>query len=126
MLGRRYVINYLRLDEWIPITGIRQHGCRDIRYPWVFPWVDGWSTDPRVLGCHSLVSELRYTITLGLMGRGLDHCIRYAFHVLCPNMLHDCVLCCVNYIHGKIIGKKKRNTKIRKHNLGGSKKERMG
>ena len=25
--------------------------------------VDGWSTDPRVLGRHSLVSELRYTST---------------------------------------------------------------
>ena len=33
---------------------------------------------------------------------GLDHCIHCAFHVLCPNMLHACVLCVVwNYIHGK-------------------------
>ena len=28
-----------------------------------FPQVDGWSTDPRVLGRHSLVSDLRYTST---------------------------------------------------------------
>ena len=26
-----------------------------------FPQVDSWSIDPRVLGRHSLVSELRYT-----------------------------------------------------------------
>ena len=60
---RALVCNYLRLDEWIPINGIRKRGCRDIRYPQVFRLVDGWSMDPRVLGCHSLVSELRYTIT---------------------------------------------------------------
>ena len=29
------------------------------------PQVDGLSTDTLVLGCHSLVSELRYTNTLG-------------------------------------------------------------
>ena len=28
-----------------------------------FPQVDGWSTDPKFLGRHTLVSELRYTIT---------------------------------------------------------------
>ena len=28
-----------------------------------FPQVDGWLTGPRVLGRHSLVSELRYTNT---------------------------------------------------------------
>ena len=28
-----------------------------------FPQVDDWSTDPWVLGHHSLVSELKYTIT---------------------------------------------------------------
>ena len=27
------------------------------------PWVDGLSTGPPDLGCHSLVSELRFTIT---------------------------------------------------------------
>ena len=58
-----------------------------------FPWVDDWSTDPRVLERHGLVSEHRYAITKGLMGMGLDHCIHCAFHVLCLNMLHDCVLC---------------------------------
>ena len=36
-----------------------------------FPRVDGWSTNPWVLGRHSLVSELRYTSTLGLRGMGL-------------------------------------------------------
>ena len=39
---------------------------------------------------------------------GLDHCIHRAFHVLCPNMLHDCVMCCVNYVHGKKYIEKKR------------------
>ena len=33
------------------------------------------------------------------MGRGLDHCIHCAFHVLFPNMLHDCVLCVVLIIY---------------------------
>ena len=28
-----------------------------------FSQVDGWSTEPRVLGRHSLLSELRYTST---------------------------------------------------------------
>ena len=28
-----------------------------------FSRVDGWSTDPRVLGRHNLVSDLRYTST---------------------------------------------------------------
>ena len=42
------------------------------------------------------------------MGMGLDHCIHCAFHVLCPNTLHDCVLCVVwNYIHGKMYMEKK-------------------
>ena len=26
------------------------------------------------------------------MGMGLDRCIHYAFNVLFPNMVHDCVL----------------------------------
>ena len=29
------------------------------------------------------------------MGMGLDHCIHGAFHVLCLNMLHGCMLCVV-------------------------------
>ena len=37
--------------------------CRVTRHSRVFPRVDGYSTDPRVLGRHSLVSELRYTST---------------------------------------------------------------
>ena len=42
---------------------------------------------------------------------GLDHCIHGAFHVLCPNMLHACVLCVVwNYIHGKMYIEKKNET----------------
>ena len=37
--------------------------CRVTRHSRVFPRVDGLSTDPRVLGRHNLVSELRYTTT---------------------------------------------------------------
>ena len=29
----------------------------------IFPQVDGWSIDPRVLGRHNLVSKLRYMNT---------------------------------------------------------------
>ena len=47
------------------------------------------------------------------MGMGLDHFIHCAFSCLVLNMLHDCVLCelytCIW---------KKRNTRVRKHNLG--------
>ena len=32
------------------------------------PWIKGLSTGPSDLGCHSLVSELRFAITQGLMG----------------------------------------------------------
>ena len=35
--------------------------------------VDGLSTDTPVLGCHSLVSELRYTITCSVLGMGLGY-----------------------------------------------------
>ena len=59
------------------------------------------------------------------MGMGLDHCINYAFHVWC--LICYMIVCCVNNIHGKVyIGKKKRNTRVRKHNLRGSGKERTG
>ena len=44
------VCDYLGLDEWIPINGIRQRGYRDIRYPRIFPRVVGWLMDPRVFG----------------------------------------------------------------------------
>ena len=44
-----------------------------------FLQVDGWSTDPRVLGCHNLVSELRYMNTYGLRGMVLGHDIYGAF-----------------------------------------------
>ena len=39
---------------------------------------------------------------------GLNHCIHCAFHVLCPNMLHACLLCVLwNYKHGKkVYGKR--------------------
>ena len=50
----RYVIcNYLGLDEYIPINGIRQCWYQYIQYPCVFPRVDDWSTDPRILGRHT-------------------------------------------------------------------------
>ena len=37
--------------------------CRVTRHSRVFPRVDGYSTDPRDLGRHNLVSEPRYTNT---------------------------------------------------------------
>ena len=40
---------------------------------------------------------------------GVDHCIHCAFHVLCSNMLHDCVLCCVKDIHGKVYMEKEEH-----------------
>ena len=43
------------------------------------------------------------------MGMGLDHCIHWVFHALCSNMLHDCVLCCVNYMHGKMYMEKEEH-----------------
>ena len=46
--------DYLGLDEWIPINGIRQRGYRDIHYPQMFPRVDSLSTDPRVFGVSHL------------------------------------------------------------------------
>ena len=39
------------------------------------------------------------------MGMGLDHCIHCTFHVLCPNMLHDCV----NYIHVEVYMEKEEH-----------------
>ena len=39
--------------------------CRVTRRPLLFRGLTGSQTDPRVLGRHSLVSELRYTNTLG-------------------------------------------------------------
>ena len=59
------------------------------------------------MGHNGVVSS--YTISTGLMGMCLDHCIHCAFPVLCPNMLHDYVLCVVNYIHGKIYMEKKEH-----------------
>ena len=56
------------------------------------------------------------------MGMGLDHYIHCAFHVLCSNMLHDCVLCIVLIICMVKCIWKKRNTRVRKHNLRSSKK----
>ena len=37
------------------------------------PQVDGLSTRPSDLGCHSLVLELRYTITCSMLGMGLGY-----------------------------------------------------
>ena len=39
------------------------------------PRVDDWSTDPRVLGRHILVSKHRYMNTYGSMGMGLGHAV---------------------------------------------------
>ena len=40
-----------------------------------FPQVDELSTDTPGLGHHSLVSELRYTITCSVMGMGLGYAV---------------------------------------------------
>ena len=45
--------------KWPFLLRYGSHNTRRID----FPQVDGYSTDPRVLGRHSLVSELRYTNT---------------------------------------------------------------
>ena len=54
----------------------------DFRECWVgyptstsIPRVDGLLTDTPVLGRHSLVSELRYTITCSVLGMGLGYAI---------------------------------------------------
>ena len=57
------------------------------------------------------------------MGMDLDHCIHCAFHVLCPNMVHDYVLCVMRIIYRVKCIWKKRNIRVRKHNLGGLEKE---
>ena len=48
------------------------------------------------------------------MVMGLDDFIHCAFHVLCFNVLHDCM----NYIHGKVY-MQKWNTRVITHNFGG-------
>ena len=55
-------------------------------------WVDGLSTGPPNLGCHSLVSELRYTNTQDSVGTGLDHASIMHFDELMCDILHDIVL----------------------------------
>ena len=37
------------------------------------PQVQGLSTGPPDLGCYSMVSELRYTITCSVLGMGLEY-----------------------------------------------------
>ena len=54
---------------------------------------------------------------------GLYHWIHCAFHVLCLNMLHDCVLCVMRIIYMVKCVWKKRYTRVRKHNFGGLEKE---
>ena len=52
--------------------------------------------DPRDLGRHSLVLELRYMNTKDSFGMGLDHaCILHY-----DGVLLDCD--CMNYIHGRL------------------------
>ena len=58
------------------------------------------------------------------MGMDLDHCIHCGFSCLVLNMLHDCVLCDVSIIYMVKCIWKKRNTRVLKHNLRGSGKER--
>ena len=64
-----------------------------------------------------MVLALRYAITLDFMGMGLDHCIHCAFSCLVLNMLHDSVLCDVWIIYMVKCIWKKKNTRVRKHNL---------
>ena len=85
------------------------------------PRVDGKSTDPRILGRHSLVSEHRYTIYLRLDGHGSRPlhfiCILCyvlnLLHVMCSTWYMLCTTFCVNYIHGKMY-REKRNIRVRK------------
>ena len=57
------------------------------------------------------------------MGMGLDHCIHCAFHVLCFNTLHDCVLCVVSIIYMvKSIWKKRGTLGLENITLGVRKK----
>ena len=46
-----------------------------MRYPKVFRVLTDCQLDPRVLGHHNLVSELRYTSAQGLVGMGLGHAV---------------------------------------------------
>ena len=50
---------------WIPINGTQQYGIGSLEIH-KNPRVDGLSIRPLDLGCHSLVSELRLTITYEL------------------------------------------------------------
>ena len=47
------------LNEWIPVMGLHSVGTETSQYPQVFRALTGCQRDPRVLGCHRLVSELR-------------------------------------------------------------------
>ena len=40
-----------------------------------FSQVDGLSTGPPGMGCHNMVSELRYTITCSVLGMGLGYVV---------------------------------------------------
>ena len=48
---------------WVLEKGDSMEWCRVTRHPQIFPRVDGLSTNPRYLGCDSLVLELRYMNT---------------------------------------------------------------
>ena len=58
--------------EWILVNGTRYGGI-EICDTHVVRALTGYQRDPYVLGCHSLVSEPRYTSTEGLVGMGLGH-----------------------------------------------------
>ena len=48
---------------WIPINGTQKCGISSHPKSTGIPRVDGLSTGPLDLGCHSLVSDLKLTIT---------------------------------------------------------------
>ena len=62
LLEYSWDIFILSIGLWAKRTFLLRYGSRDTRRV-DFPLVDGLSTDSRVLGLHSLVSELRYTST---------------------------------------------------------------
>ena len=61
-----FILQVVFLVE-LPIHRSRKRGHNSVvsGYPTSisFPWVNGWSTNPRVFRRHKLVSEHRYAIT---------------------------------------------------------------
>ena len=74
---------------------------QDIRYPQVFYRLTVSQRDPWGLGCHSLVSESRYTIDyLGIDGHGFR-----PLHPLCIHVLCYVIVCYISRVQLKKVGK---------------------